>query len=343
MRFNKREGVLFILIGIIAVMGVGYAYLTTDLNIVGSSLFKGGRWDVYWDNVRVSSGSVTADSGPTIDVNKTKVTYTVTLNEPGDFFEFTVDAVNGGTIDAMIDIFVTNVNGEYGTFALPNYLDLEITYDDGIDIEEKHFLASGDTEKYKLLLQYRDDINPEDLPSEDETITIEFYVEYKQAIEGEYIPVRYFVYTDSDEEVITYDPLDNISSYYESDEDVTKNIFLRHNVFENTVAKSDIGFVYDGTVHYLTGIPESDDYSETYKKNKRIMKRIFGANNCYEEEYPSYTAYYCNCTDNDGNIIDISMENKGSLAVINYKDMWCCASDIRYHMSSCFELGGISY
>lgn len=172
MRRNKREKAFFILIAIIILMGIGYAYLTTNLNILGTANLSNPTWDVHFENVRVTSGSVTTvGQAPTIDGSRTSITYEVTLNTPGDFYEFTVDVKNSGTIDAMIETVTSTING-VSPGELPNYLKYSATYVDGIAIQENHMLNSGDKETYKIRLEYNRDINPEDLPQTNQIYNI---------------------------------------------------------------------------------------------------------------------------------------------------------------------------
>ena len=83
-----------------AIFGVGYAYLTTNLSIDGTSSIKGSKWDVHFENVQVKEGSVETEE-PVIS-DDTTVSFNATLENPGDFYEFTVDVVNEGTLDARI-------------------------------------------------------------------------------------------------------------------------------------------------------------------------------------------------------------------------------------------------
>ena len=97
--------------------------------------------DVHFDNIQVNANSVsigTGDSAATIDPeNNCKVDFEVTLSIPGDFYEFTIDVVNAGTIDGMIGTLnnTLTINNET-VEEIPDYLDYSITYDDGVEIEE---------------------------------------------------------------------------------------------------------------------------------------------------------------------------------------------------------------
>ncbi len=171
----RRKKVLLVII-LIVVISIGFSAISASLSITGNSSIARNTWDVHFENVQVTSGSVTAPT-PVISNNDTQVTYNVTLNMPGDYFEFTVDAVNEGTIDAMIQTF----SNTGLTTAQQKYLDYSITYDDGVDVANKHLLAHGDTKTYKVRVNYRRDLEPNELPASDQTIALSFSVTYEQA------------------------------------------------------------------------------------------------------------------------------------------------------------------
>ena len=178
----QRRYLFTVLVILLLSISLGYALLTTNLNIVGTTVVKDNKWDIYFDNVQVKSGSVTA-STPVIDTAKTTVSYSVTLNLPGDYFEFTVDAKNAGTIDGMISAVSSKLNGTEIT-TLPNYLEYSVTYSDGIAIQNNHLLEAGKTETYKVRVGYKKDITKDDLPSTEQTLNLTFSVTYVQADEN---------------------------------------------------------------------------------------------------------------------------------------------------------------
>ena len=67
----QRRYLFTVLVLLLLGISLGYALLTTNLNIVGTTVVKDNKWDIYFDNVQVSSGSVSA-STPVIDTNKTR-------------------------------------------------------------------------------------------------------------------------------------------------------------------------------------------------------------------------------------------------------------------------------
>lgn len=190
MRKNRRNNKTKYLLILLLLIAVGYAAIATTLKINGTSTIKSAKWDVYWENPQVLSGSVT-NTAPTLSESDTKATFDVTLNEPGDYYEFTIDAVNNGSLDAKIDTngIVKQVKNSSGQVVTPTILKYEVTNNDQehTAIQEGHILAkkSGNTptkETYRVRVEYRNDegINPSDLDDNDLVFTIEFSVKYVQ-------------------------------------------------------------------------------------------------------------------------------------------------------------------
>ncbi len=180
----------YLLLLLILFISVGYAILQSNLNITGTTGINNAKWDIHWNNVQVTTGSVTGTNvttPATIDTNKTTVNYNITLSKPGDYYEFTVDAVNSGTIDGMIDTISSKLNNVEIT-TLPNYLNYSVTYSDGAELQANQELKAGTTETYKVRIEYKKDISVSDLPGAEQTLNLSFSVTYKQADEDA-IPV----------------------------------------------------------------------------------------------------------------------------------------------------------
>ena len=180
MRIDK-DNIKIILILLVVCLSLGYAYINSDLNINGTAQVKHANWDIHWANIQVTNGSVSA-STPTIS-NQTTVNYSVVLNLPGDYYEFTVDAVNGGNIDAIIDTIDSKLNGATIT-ALPDYLNYTVSYFDGMPLQANQLLAANSTEKYKIRIEYRTDIELNQIPATNQDLTLQFTVTYRQATDA---------------------------------------------------------------------------------------------------------------------------------------------------------------
>ena len=185
---RKKKMNLIILLLILAVsLGIGYALISTNLTINGVGKFNNQSWNVHFEDLTYNPGNITLSQGDApASINQTTmtdITFTVTLQEPGDFYEFEVAAVNNGTMDAMVGLVTNSLNGNpiSSTNQLPAYAKYTATYSDGVAIAPNHLLEAGYSETYKVRVEYRTDIDPEDLPDEVEELSFGFGVQYVQA------------------------------------------------------------------------------------------------------------------------------------------------------------------
>ena len=101
----------------LALISLGYAYLTANLKVTGTAKIGNKSFNVVFKNPQMIAASDTAtfDSNSnsniaagtpvvTSNANGVEVEWNVTFNQPGDFYEFVVDLENEGDIDAVEDI-----------------------------------------------------------------------------------------------------------------------------------------------------------------------------------------------------------------------------------------------
>ena len=171
---NKRSFIFLLVL----CLGVGFAFLSSQLTITGNTSVSGNKWSVYFNNVQVTDGSVEATVAPTTSgTTTTSIDYTVTLDKPGDFYEFTVDAVNNGTIDAMIEsINMTSLDSD-----VAKYLSYTATYLDGTELLQKDIIKKNSTETYKIRIEFMSDIESTDLVEEVTNLNLTFEVNYVQS------------------------------------------------------------------------------------------------------------------------------------------------------------------
>ena len=179
MKKNKNQKIFIFLLLLLAV-SVGYALIATTLKINGATNVKSARWNVYWDNLQVKEGSSPIHGNNAtriVDYYKTRVEYDIELNEPGDYYEFSVDAVNDGTLDAMID----TITDSGLTERQKEYINYSVKYVDGTEVKVKDKLTAHTRDTYVVRLEYRTDVDPSKLPEGTESIDLAFEVEYVQA------------------------------------------------------------------------------------------------------------------------------------------------------------------
>lgn len=177
-RRKVNKPLLYFVFFVFASVTVGYAALSTTLSITGKGTLSKNSWDIHFENlVIVDNGASVVTTAPTIDSTKTKVSFNITLSKPGDSYEFTVDAVNKGTIDAMLSGFsATSL-----TTNQQKYLTYTVTYSDGATISTKDYLKKGTSETIRVRVRFRDDLSATDLPSSAETLNLTATFVYVQA------------------------------------------------------------------------------------------------------------------------------------------------------------------
>lgn len=177
-RRKVNKPLLYFVFFVFASVTVGYAALSTTLSITGKGTLSKNSWDIHFENlVIVDNGASVVTTAPTIDSTKTKVSFNITLSKPGDTYEFTVDAVNKGTIDAMLSGFsATSLTTDQ-----QKYLTYTVTYSDGATISTKDYLKKGTSETIRVRVRFRDDLTATDLPSSAETLNLTATLVYVQA------------------------------------------------------------------------------------------------------------------------------------------------------------------
>ena len=302
-----KDNIKILLVLLIVGLGLGYAYINSDLNINGTAQVNHANWDIHWANVQVTNGSVSASS-PTIS-NGTTVNYSVILNQPGDYYEFTVDAVNAGAIDAMIDTITSKLNGATIT-TLPAYLNYSVTYNDGTPLEQNQELKANTTEKYKVRVEYNTDIELNQLPASNQTLSLQFTVTYRQATAAAQ-PVRNYLYRSNNNNVNIGDSISSLGTYYTTYQEVVSavghNNFLRHRIINNQVVQSDAGYIYNNNVYYLIGGGATYDTSSPYSylpdsiyyaQNKTVLQSSYG--NCTNSSNEGYPYFSCSVSNGFG-------------------------------------------
>lgn len=172
MRRNRNKIIVVLLILLIS---IGFAFLSSNLSIIGNTLVSKQTWDIHFENPTKVGGNVDATSLEL--TNSTTVDFSVDLFKPKDSYEFSVDVVNNGSIDAMI----SSITATELTASQKKLFEYVITYDDGAALKEKQLLTHNSSDKYKVTVRYKDDISSTDLTLNNQTINISITVNYVQA------------------------------------------------------------------------------------------------------------------------------------------------------------------
>ena len=169
---NKRRLYFVILFSLILSIGLGYAYLQSVLTFSGTTKISKNNWDIHFENL------TSTDNTKVSITNDTTVTLNVTLN-PGDSFEYTVDAVNNGSIDAKIgSITPITVPSAY-----QNVIEYSLNYEypgENEVISVNDVLRSGKKEPIKFTIRYKGE-DELDSDVEGATLNLNFTISYVQA------------------------------------------------------------------------------------------------------------------------------------------------------------------
>ena len=181
MKKKKNSSFVVIALLLIVTISIGYAALSTTLNINGTSTIKTQTWDVHFANVKVTTNTgATVTKAPTITEGKTtEVTYEVTLPTPGTFYEFTVDVVNAGSLDAKLSADAT-VEGVSDAQAV--YTKYSVVWSDtGVAPKTGDVITAGQKKTAKVRVEYNKDVTAAQLPTTDQVLTLTASMNFIQA------------------------------------------------------------------------------------------------------------------------------------------------------------------
>ena len=168
-KFKKRYLLIILLLCCVSVV---YAMLISKLSITGGGRIKGNDWNIVFKNINVSSGSVEGNANV---VGSTGISFNADLDKPGDYFEFSVDVVNNGSLDAMVSDYSFD-----GVDDIEKIVKFDVSYIDGVAINKSDRLASLQQETLLIRMEYRKDIDDSDLNNEEIEMNIKFEMNYIQ-------------------------------------------------------------------------------------------------------------------------------------------------------------------
>ena len=173
--------IILLLVAIVA-MSVGFAAFSSNLTINGTAAVESSNWNISFveESYKETADSVTVASGNRT-IGATSMTYNVSLTEPGDFYEFTINVENAGTFDALLDsVTLSTLTAEQA-----KYLTYKVFYN-GNEYSSTTSslsipLASKATAPVKVRVEYIQPENHTDLPSSTQNITLTASLDFVQA------------------------------------------------------------------------------------------------------------------------------------------------------------------
>ena len=166
---------------VLSVIGisVGFAAMSTELNLNGSASVVPASWKIKFNNLSspTITGSATVVTAPTITSDTHIGNYDIQLTKPGDSVVYTFKVANEGTIDAELGTYTKAAPTFTGTGATAaadqdivyNNFIYTLTYADGTAIQTTDTLLKNTEKTLKLTVAY--DENATELPTNPVEIT----------------------------------------------------------------------------------------------------------------------------------------------------------------------------
>lgn len=169
----KNRNYLIIILLLLFMITLGYAASNSDIKIK----VNGNKWSVPIKNIKVDDNSSAVGKIVDEDIDEGNLTYNTNIEKPGDFYGFSADIVNDGTIDAKIG----SINLDGLSERHKRYLEYTVSYLDGTEIKINDIIKANTKKTVYVKLCMKEDINAEDLPDTDEKIDLSLQINLVEA------------------------------------------------------------------------------------------------------------------------------------------------------------------
>lgn len=149
---KKKINLKKLFIILLIIVPIGFAVLTSNLNIKGNFSFLENSFNIYLDKLEIVNSTLEL---PSVNIdNKESLSLTGNFKKPGDYIEFSFYAINDGTIDAELNnIEVTEI-----ATSIESYFSKSIQYFDGTETLKGDYLQAGSARKLIVKIEYKYDI-----------------------------------------------------------------------------------------------------------------------------------------------------------------------------------------
>jgi len=263
----KKRLVFAFSIFFIMFIGIGYAYVRRTLNITNNTKISSLSWNLHFDNFSVTSGSITPLSETNVSDNNMKITTNLEFKNSGEFYEYTVDIVNDGTIDAMIE----SVEGLDLTAEQSKYFEYSATYSDGVAISQNQRLRGKTRETIKVRIALKDNILLSDLPTEILDLKFTLKLNYIQANNNAINVRNTLAIARQNEGVITQGDVvtfsfDNTQKFYVLNSNATETVLFAKEALTSEVELGTDFYQYSlaNSAYWKNRVGDGHDYSGSY-------------------------------------------------------------------------------
>ena len=176
---NAQIIILSLLLAVVIFTTVGFAAYTQNLNIGGTVAVEKSKWSIHFDKSSYQLGAGSQDVKADM-VSDTSINFTSTLSKPGDYCTFSIQAVNDGTFNAVLNqLEMSPLSVEQS-----KYLTYTVSYggtnftntNNALDIA----LNKGVSSNVVVRVEYVAPTDPANLPSSDATVSLSLKLVYNQ-------------------------------------------------------------------------------------------------------------------------------------------------------------------
>ena len=318
MKDMSKEHKILLFIVLLLAIGVGYALLTVNLRINGTASITDGRWNIHFENYQQTVNSTispTSGNAPVITGDTTtEISYTVDFQEPGDVYEFTIDIVNGGTMDAtVISLDKTVKIQNVVQTTIPTYLDYSVTYSNGNPYTIPHALVVDGTDSILVRVEFKRDITATQLAEvAGKSLSFTLKPVFVQG-DGSVPDFTYLYAYDGSFEV--GDSIKDEDYVYNDFHEFQERVFLRLKLRDGIIEDINIGYLYKWKLYYVPSYEIGN--SEQFHETALVLRSIYGGDRCVydtgnslscpgfylSKEDPldlTYGTYYCAANDGIG-------------------------------------------
>ena len=146
----KRKKLIFLSLLLILIMGIGYSAISSSLKIDSTAKVEANTWNITKEII-YKDGNVNNNQ---VTINDDTLTFSSTLNNEYDYYNFIIKVENKGTIDASLE----TLNLSSLTQEQQNLVEYQITYTDGTKINIGDILPAGKTTKLLVRVEYKENI-----------------------------------------------------------------------------------------------------------------------------------------------------------------------------------------
>ena len=178
-KHNKRGKITLVILVLILAISIGYAALTTVLKINSNISLGKAAFAIHFDNVEtVSHKATVVEEASITNEEKTEISFNVSIPRIGDYYRFTTDIVNEGSIPGKV--VSIELNGL--TDSQKRLISYNVYYtgtNKPIAVGDFFGPNSSKNVTVEVIYELADDVENDDLPTDTLNLECEFIINFE--------------------------------------------------------------------------------------------------------------------------------------------------------------------